>query len=233
MSDWSYFWRRSGIWLLKFSVLWLLVCGYYLFDNAIFCGPDFFTDSYCGIRLGRDLTKATIFFAISGFFLWVIWALFIFRFPPAPNTFTKNDARLAIIPNTPEGRFVCKPELRRMNGYIEKSKKFYIFRLGEQLPSHFKLIRVPENTIVQFKRCNMNELRADVKIDMENHGYNALIDCSISFYRVNYMNVTCVRGRPALVVSENYSGDINLLEERCSDNFDKMIYGEVLHNQDP
>lgn len=120
-----------------------------------------------------------------------------------------------------------------MNGYIGKSKKFYIFRLGEQLPSHFKLIRVPENTIVQFKRCDMNELRADAKIDMENHGYNALIDCSISFYRVNYMNVTCVRGRPALVVSENYSGNINLLEERCSDNFDKMIYGEVLHNQDP
>lgn len=164
--------------------------------------------------------------------LFPFLALF-FPKPPAPNSFTKDDPRLTYVPNTPEGRFICKPELRRMGGYIGKSKKFYFFRLGEQFPKHLKLYLVPENTIVQFDRCNMNELLADVKIDMQNHGYNALIDCTISYSRINYMNRTTVRGRPALIVSENYTGDINLLANKCSCKFDDLIYGKAIYDQDP
>ena len=148
------------------------------------------------------------------------------------NTFSKEDPRLAQIPSTPEGRFVCAPENRKPN-YYSPSKKFYYFRKGEQLPDHLVLIRVPDNTIVSFSDIRFSETKAYARIDLMNHGYNAIIDSTKWSQSINRIIHYTMRGRPALIVSKSYTGNIDLLEERCKDDFSDMIYGKAIHNEDP
>ena len=80
--------------------------------------------------------------------------------PPvySTNSFTKDDPRLAHIPVSPNGRFVCAPRDRKPN-YYSPSKKFYYFRKGEKLPDHLLLIRVPENTIACFSDVRLSEAK--------------------------------------------------------------------------
>lgn len=154
--------------------------------------------------------------------------------PPvySTNSFTKDDPRLAHIPTSPNGRFVCAPRDRKPN-YYSPSKKFYYFRKGEKLPDHLLLIRVPENTIACFSDVRLSEAKAYARIDLMNHGYNAIIDACTWTQSINRFIYHTVRGRPALIVSKSYTGNIDLLEEHCNDDFTNMIYGKAIHNEDP
>lgn len=225
MSNLSYFCRRSAIWVLVGSIPFFIGWAKIFYDRYSFYGDELFTDPvYYGLYLNEVLTWATVN-SVFLFGLWVFWALFIFRFPSNIKPFPKDDPRWAKIETTPNGRFVCAPDLRKGEGYYKPSKKFYFFRLGEQFPSHLKIVRVPETVYVTFKEHLTKELRAKMKIDMANRGYNALIDCELWTERRNGINVTCICGRPALLVSTNYPGDIDLLEVHCVDTFDDLIYG--------
>lgn len=200
----------------------VLSIGYYLLFGG---GPRFFYELIVEV-LTFSLGVLVLFSVVT-----VVWFLFFMKFPATPYSFSKD--RLFQVPESPEGRFLCDKAIRRTDGYYSPSKKCYLFRKGEKLPDHLKLIRVPDNVVLMFKRNQFRELKANMKIDLSNHGYNALIDCRVWTERINYINYNCVCGRPALVVSSNYPGNIDLVESHCIDDFDDLIYGSALYNQDP
>ena len=213
--------------VLKWFALYaILMVGYYA-QNRLTVGDTLYFNTLF-LKDFSEVARNTGLIFLGGFLFWY----FLLRSKPHPNTFTQEDPRLAHISNTPEGRFVCAPELQNPN-YYKPSKKFYYFRKGEQLPAHLLLIRVPDNTIVSFYDTRVCELRAKARIDLMNHGYNAIIDVLQSTERINHINRYGVRGRPALIVSKAYTGDIDLLEKHCNDDFDNLIYGQAIQNEDP
>ena len=60
---------------------------------------------------------------------------------------------------------------------------------------------------------------------MVNHGFNALVN--VRFKRLIDRKTDDVVGFPALLVSKNYRGDVNLLAERCNDDFKDAVYCTV------
>ncbi len=215
--------QKFLLWYLVLVGLYCLVStGHFLFFGG---SPRFFYNLIVEVLIFS--LGVLVLFSVGS----LLWLLFFMKFPPTPYSFSKD--RLYQVPTSPEGRFLCPKETRRTDGYYSPSKKCYLFRKGEKLPDHLKLIRVPENVVLQFKRNQFRELKANMRIDLTNHGYNALIDCRVWTERINYINYNCVCGRPALIVSANYPGDIDIVEGHCIDNFEDLIYGSALYNQDP
>lgn len=60
---------------------------------------------------------------------------------------------------------------------------------------------------------------------MVNHGFNALVN--VGFERLIDRKTDYIVGLPALLVSKNYRGDVNLLAERCNDDFKDAVYCTV------
>ena len=143
----------------------------------------------------------------------------------------EKDPRLVQIPKSIEGRFVCTPGKRKFN-YYAPPKKFYFFRKGESIPEHLSLIRISDTTGLSFTDTRVCDIKQTARIDLVNHGYNALIDFTQSAVRYNDINGYVVRGRPALIVSNSYTGDIDLLESHCNDDFSDCIYGTVVPDED-
>ena len=176
--------------VLKWFALYaILMVGYYA-QNRLTVGDTLYFNTLF-LKDFSEVARNTGLIFLGGFLFWY----FLLRSKPHPNTFTQDDPRLADISNTPEGRFVCSPELQNPN-YYKPSKKFYYFRKGEQLPAHLLLIRVPDNTIVSFYDTRVCELRAKARIDLMNHGYNAIIDVLQSTERINHINRYGVRIGP-------------------------------------
>ena len=71
-----------------------------------------------------------------------------------------------------------------------------------------------------------NETKAQLRIDVMNHGYNAMIDCKPSTFFYPYVG-TSWRGRPALLVNKDYPGNVDLLLKNCNDDFSDAIYSVV------
>lgn len=60
---------------------------------------------------------------------------------------------------------------------------------------------------------------------MVNHSFNALVN--VRFERLIERKTDYGVGFPALLVSKNYRGDVNLLAERCNDDFKDAVYCTV------
>lgn len=126
------------------------------------------------------------------------------------------------LPHTP--RFVCEKGLERRDGYISRSPKFYVFRMGEHWPDHL----IPVKFSGVKLRCGHTTLREalrNAEIDIRNHGYNAFINVTVD--RIIDRRTDYVTGFPALLVSKNYRGDVNLLIKRCNDAFLQSSYCTV------
>lgn len=124
----------------------------------------------------------------------------------------------------PTSRFVCQPGLERRDGYVAVSPRFYVFREGQKLPEYLVLVKRGKVKL----RCGhtvTSEALETAKVDIINHGFNALVDVRVE--RLIDRKTDYVTGVPALLVSRNYRGDVNLLSKRCSDNFQDAIYCTV------
>ena len=135
------------------------------------------------------------------------------------KTFQK---KMDSLPHT--SRFVCQPGLERRDGYVAVSPRFYVFREGQKLPEYLVLVKRGKVKL----RCGhtvTSEALETAKIDIINHGFNAFVDVRVE--RLIDRKTDYVTGVPALLVSRNYRGDVNLLSERCGDNFQDAIYCTV------
>ena len=118
-------------------------------------------------------------------------------------------------------RYVCQPGLERRDGYVAKSPKFYVFRFGQRWPEHLVLVKFGKVKL----RCGhttASEALKTATIDVMNHGFNAFVN--VRFERLIDRKTDYVVGFPALLVSKNYRGDVNLLAERCNDDFKDAVY---------
>ena len=121
-------------------------------------------------------------------------------------------------------RYVCQPGLERRDGYVAKSPKFYVFRFGQRWPEHLVLVKFGKVKL----RCGhttASEALKTATIDVMNHGFNAFVN--VRFERLIDRKTDYVVGFPALLVSKNYRGDVNLLAERCNDDFQDAVYCTV------
>lgn len=126
------------------------------------------------------------------------------------------------LPHT--SRFVCEPGKERRDGYVSRSPKFYVFRFGQHWQEHLVPVKFGKAKL----RCGhtrASEALETAKIDIINHGFNAFIN--IKFERLIDRKTDYVVGFPALLVSKNYRGDVNLLAERCNDDFTDAVYCTV------
>ena len=116
--------------VLKWFALYaILMVGYYA-QNRLTVGDTLYFNTLF-LKDFSEVARNTGLIFLGGFLFWY----FLLRSKPHPNTFTQDDPRLAHISNTPEGRFVCAPELQNPN-YYKPSKE------ALQKPS---LILRPEN----------------------------------------------------------------------------------------
>lgn len=105
--------------VLKWFALYaILMVGYYA-QNRLTVGDTLYFNTLF-LKDFSEVARNTGLIFLGGFLFWY----FLLRSKPHPNTFTQDDPRLAHISNTPEGRFVCAPELQNPN-YYKPSKKFY------------------------------------------------------------------------------------------------------------
>ena len=135
------------------------------------------------------------------------------------DSFNKTMSEL---PHT--SRFVCEPGNERRDGYMSRSPKFYVFRFGQQWPEHLVPVKFGKVKL----RCGhtkASEALETAKVDIINHGFNAFINVKIE--RLIDRKTDYVIGFPALLVSKNYRGDVNLLAERCNDDFQDAVYCTV------
>lgn len=135
------------------------------------------------------------------------------------ETFQK---KMDSLPHT--SRFVCEPGLERRDGYVSASPRFYVFREGQKLPDYLVLVKLGKVKL-RCGRTMTSEAFETAKIDIINHGFNAFVDVKVE--RLIDRKTDYVTGVPALLVSRNYRGDVNLLSNRCSDNFQDAIYCTV------
>lgn len=139
------------------------------------------------------------------------------------ETFQK---KMDSLPHT--SRFVCQPGLERRDGYVAVSPRFYVFREGQKLPEYLVLVKRGKVKL----RCGhtvTSEALETAKIDIINHGFNALVDVRVE--RLIDRKTDYVTGVPALLVSRNYRGDVNLLIRRCNADFKNALYCTVCTDQ--
>lgn len=113
------------------------------------------------------------------------------------------------------GRWLCAPNKRRYDGYCPYPHKVYIVRQCENLPHNFVLVK-KSSYAVRSHHSRPGESRRQLNVDVINHGFNALLSAEV---RHRY-----IQGQPALIVSRNYTGNIDLLVERCQDDFTNCFY---------
>lgn len=121
-------------------------------------------------------------------------------------------------------RCVCQPGQERRDGYVAKSPMFYVFRFGRRWPEHLVPVKFGKVKL----RCGHTttaEALAPAKVDVVNHSFNALVN--VRFERLIERKTDYGVGFPALLVSKNYRGDVNLLAERCNDDFKDAVYCTV------
>lgn len=110
------------------------------------------------------------------------------------------------------------------SGYNKTSGKFYIFRKGQSLPDHLMVVECP-NILIGSRNRLISEAKQQLRIDVQNHGFNAVTDAVIgSFKNGARENFSTIVGRPTLVVSRNYKGNIEALASKCNINFFDLIY---------
>ncbi len=129
---------------------------------------------------------------------------------------------MSSLPHT--SRFVCEKGLERRDGYMSRSPKFYVFRKGQQWPDYL----VPVKFSPVKLRCGhimTAEALRTAEVDIRNNGYNAFINVPVE--RLIDRRTDYVTGFPALLVGKHYRGDVNLLAEHCSDDFQRATYCTV------
>lgn len=118
--------------------------------------------------------------------------------------------------------------LNRLSPDFEKSQnRFYIFRMGEALPGHLKIVEAP-NIVIGSENRFISEAKRQLRIDLLNHGFNGVAYAVVSTYiSGNGLYLSTIVGRPVLVVSKNYNGNVDALRSRCSINFFNLIYSRA------
>lgn len=105
-------------------------------------------------------------------------------------------------------------------------RRIHLIRRGETLPPTLKVIAESQNTLV-CHRSRVSDALNDIKIDVMNNGYNALLDYQSTVNR-GWNETDSVSGRPALIVSTNYAGDTSTKIASCIPTLPNLIYSQRL-----
>ncbi len=113
------------------------------------------------------------------------------------------------------------PQTDKSSPRAVSGQRIFLVRKGESLPTNYRVVAENSETLVCF-HGRLVEAVKNIKIDVINNGYNALLDYTTVVNRNS--SDDCVSGRPALIVSVNYAGDVQKKVAACSTSLSHLTY---------